>query len=66
MASLGEGLVQNQEGVMAKAADPEEVLALRERTILNAHEWAAVVIVLERKGLLTHREVLDEVQRQRQ
>ena len=51
---------------MAKAADPEEMLALRELTILNTHELAAVVTVLERKGLLTPREVLDEIQRQRQ
>ena len=51
---------------MATSGDPEEMLALRELTILNAHELAAVVTVLERKGLLTHREVLDEVQRQRQ
>ena len=51
---------------MATSGDPEEMLALRELILLNAHELAAVVTVLERKGLLTHREVLDEVQRQRQ
>ncbi len=51
---------------MAKPGDPEAMLALRELTILNTHELAALVAVLERKGLLTHREVLDEIQRQRQ
>ncbi len=51
---------------MAKPGDPEELLALRELTILNAQELAALVAVLERKGLLTHREVLDEIQSQRQ
>jgi hypothetical protein len=51
---------------MAKQGDPEEMLALRELTILNAHELAALIAVLERKGILTYREVLGEIQRQRQ
>ena len=66
VAHLGERLAQIKEGVMGKTADPEEMLALRELTILNTHELAALIAVLERKGLLTHREVLDEIQRQRQ
>ena len=47
---------------MAKPGDPEETLALRELTLLSTHEWAALIAVWERKGLLTLRESLDEVQ----
>ena len=49
---------------MATAGNPEELLALRELTISNTHELAALIAVLERKGILTRREVLEEIERQ--
>jgi len=51
---------------MAQPGDPSELVTLQELSVSNAYEIAALVAVLERKGLLTHREVLKEIQRQRQ
>ena len=51
---------------MAQPGDPSELVTLQELAVSNAYEIAALVAVLERKGILTHREVLDEIQRPRQ
>ncbi len=51
---------------MAKTGDPEAMRALKGLTVVTTHELATLIAVLERKGLRTHHEVLDEIQRQRQ
>ena len=42
---------------MAKPLDPKELITLLELAVSNAYEIA----VLERKGLLTQQEVLEEI-----
>ena len=51
---------------MAQPGDPSELVTLQELAVSNAYVIAALVAVLERKGILTYREVLDEIQRPRQ
>jgi hypothetical protein len=48
---------------MAKKLDPKELVTLQELAVSNAYEIAAVVAVLERKGVLTQHEVLAEIKR---
>ncbi len=50
---------------MAEQLKPDELVTLEELAVSNAYEIAALVAVLERKGLLTHQEVLDEIARQK-
>ena len=50
---------------MAKQLEKEETLTLEELTISNSYEIAAHVAVLERKGLLTREEVIEEIKRMR-
>jgi len=50
---------------MAEQIPPEQLVSLQELALSNAFEIAAVVAVLERKGVLTHKEVLDEIARQK-
>ena len=50
---------------MAERVPPEQVVGLQELAVSNAFEIAAVIAVLERKGILTHKEVLDEIARQK-
>ncbi len=50
---------------MAEQLKPDELVALQEVAVSNAYEIAALVAVLERKGILTQVEVLDEIARQR-
>lgn len=52
-------------GIMAKQGDPKEIATLQELAVSNAYELAALVAVLERKGLLTQQEILEEIQRHR-
>ena len=42
---------------MAKPLDPKELVTLQELAVSNAYEIAAFVAVLERKGILTRREM---------
>jgi len=49
-----------------KPGEPIALITLRERAIAHAAKLAVLVAVLERKGVLSHREVLGEIQRQRQ
>jgi len=51
---------------MAKTVDPEELHALRQLALVQGRQVAALIAVLEQKGLLTRREVLDEIERQHQ
>ncbi len=50
---------------MAEQAPREQVVSFEELTVSNSFEIAAVIAVLERKGILTHAEVLDEIARQK-
>jgi hypothetical protein len=49
---------------MANKLDPSEVVSLRELALANSYEIAALVAVLERKGLLTSDEVISEIKKQ--
>jgi len=46
---------------MAKQVVKEETLTLEELAVSNSYEIAALVSVLERKGLLTREEVIEEI-----
>jgi len=46
---------------MADKLDPKETVTIEELTISNSYEIAALVSVLERKGLLTRGEVIEEI-----
>lgn len=50
---------------MAEQAGSEQVVSIQELAISNAFEVAALIAVLERKGILTRKEVLDEIARQK-
>ena len=49
--------------VMAKPLEPKELVTFQELAVSNAYEVAALVAILERKGLLTQQEVLQEIDR---
>ena len=51
---------------MAEVLDPKELVTLQELAVSNTYEIAALVAVLERKGLLTAAEVLEEIKRLKQ
>ena len=48
---------------MAQEGKPDELVTLQELSVSNAYEIAALVAVLEHKGILTQQEVLDEITR---
>jgi hypothetical protein len=48
---------------MAQHGKPDELVTLQELSVSNAYEIAALVAVLEHKGILTQQEVLDEITR---
>ena len=48
---------------MAQHEDPRELVTLQELAVSNSYEIAALVAVLERKGLITSTEVLEEIAR---
>ena len=50
---------------MAQHEDPRELVTLQELAVSNSYEIAALVAVLERKGLITSTEVLEEIARLR-
>jgi hypothetical protein len=50
---------------MAKQLEKDETLSLEELAISNSFEIAALVSVLERKGLLIREEVIEEIKRMR-
>ncbi len=51
---------------MAEKLDPKEIVTLEELAISNMWETAALVELLERKGILTKQDVLDMIQELRQ
>ena len=48
---------------MAEKIEPKETVSLEDLAISNSFEIAALVSVLERKGLLTREEVIEEIKR---
>jgi hypothetical protein len=50
---------------MAEKLDPKETVTLEESAISNSFEIAAIISVLERKGLLSRHEIIEEIQRLR-
>jgi len=50
---------------MAERIPPEQLVNLQELAVSNAFEIAAVIAVLERKGVLTRAEILEEIVRQK-
>lgn len=50
---------------MADKLDPKETITIEELAISNSYEIAALVAVLERKGLLTREEVIGEIKQMR-
>ena len=50
---------------MAQHGKPDDLITLQDLAVSNAYEIAALVAILERKGLLTQQEVLDEIERMR-
>ena len=48
---------------MAEQGKPDDLVTLQELAVSNAYEIAALVAVLERKGILTQQEVLEEIKR---
>ncbi len=50
---------------VAERGKSDELVTLHELAVSNAYEIAALVAVLERKGILTHAEVLAEIARQK-
>ena len=50
---------------MAERTQSEQVVSLQELVVSNAFEIAALIAVLERKGILSRNEVLEEIARQK-
>jgi hypothetical protein len=48
---------------VAQQGKSDELVTLQELAVSNAYEIAALVAVLERKGLVTQTEVLEEIKR---
>jgi hypothetical protein len=46
---------------VAEQANPKELVTLQELAVSNAYETAALVAVIERKGLVTQAGVLAEI-----
>ena len=50
---------------MAQQGKPDDLITFQELAVSNSYEIAALVALLERKGLITQAEVLDEITRLR-
>ena len=48
---------------MAEQGKPGDLVTLQELAVSSAYEIAAIVAVLEQKGILTQAEVLDQIKR---
>ena len=48
---------------MAQKLDPKEIVTVEEALIANAIEGEALVNLLEKKGIITKKELLDEIMR---
>ena len=51
---------------MAQQGNADELVTLQELAVSSAYEIAALVAVLERKGLLTQQVVLEEIAKMKQ
>ena len=51
---------------MVEQDKPNELVTLQELAVSNAYEIAALMAVLERKGILTQQEVVEEIARLKQ
>ena len=51
---------------MAEKVDPKELVTIEEMAVRNMWEIAALVEVLERKGVLTRQEIYDAIKELRQ
>jgi len=51
---------------VAQQGNADELVTLQELAVSNAYEIAALVALLERKGILTQQEVLEEIARLKQ
>jgi hypothetical protein len=52
--------------IMAEKLERKETVTVEELAYSNTFEIAALVAVLERKGLLTKEEIIEEIKRMRQ
>jgi len=50
---------------MSERAQPEQLVSVEDLAVSKAFEIAALIAILERKGIPTHAEVLDEISRQK-
>ena len=50
---------------MAEQGKSDDLVTLQELAVSNTYEIAALMAVLERKGILTHADVLDEIARRK-
>jgi uncharacterized membrane protein YciS (DUF1049 family) len=50
---------------VAQQGKPDDLITFQELAVSNSYEIAALVALLERKGLITQAEVLDEITRLR-
>ena len=50
---------------MAQQGKPDDLITFQELAVSNSYEIAALVALLERKGLITQAEVLEEITRLR-
>jgi len=48
---------------MAEPLDPKEVVSIEELAISNMYEIEALIEVLERKGIVSKNEILDEIKK---
>ena len=46
---------------MAKKLDPKELVTFKELLMSNMYEQEALINILERKGIITKQEVLEEI-----
>jgi hypothetical protein len=61
MPRMPRGEDDNKDYKMAEKLDGKEVATVEELAISNAYQMEAIINVLERKGLLTKAEVLNEI-----
>lgn len=47
---------------MAQSSDPKDVVTLEELAVSNMYEIGAVIELLEKKGLVSKREILEMIQ----
>lgn len=48
---------------MAEKLDPKEVVSFKELLLSNVYEQEALINILERKGIISKAEILEEIRR---